>query len=513
MQRKEEVDRSGTLDKQEDVVMESQREQSLPIIEKDCISNCDRNTVEEDLSTEYGLEHIETSGYHRYEDDDSGNAKVNWKHFRPSFSLSLFYCTACAFSATILIGIPGGLFTSVLTLLDLRLAEACYDTAWNLIPVGIQRIRLTAQVVEGMFIQFWSFSAIVLMFGWKKTSELNIPIWNVFGASCDGLYRLFLNTYGVYKESWVSYPLNVLFVAITSFNFYRITAAFERDLRQRIVMAVKLGMPFLMGTPMFLLMNYFLFPAYEKFPSDNTKAVFSVLLPAVFIIPKAVINVCLVDLHEVCSPGYSSVLVVGFHTMTTIVARYLQASIEEIRIFVGICFAHGFETLFDKLTLNLRMKAYRTFCKSCVGNGDSNQDKKRMLAMNRILAEQSLSGMILETDTIFMSCGLIGILRYYYGNDSPSWDSLLKVFAVRVIVASIIEFLFNVVSVKVQTYYFNIPVLRVWRRRWWWVILGIVTYTAYTTLYCSEYLYRPVLSHGIYNYSKVLACSDANSIF
>ena len=467
----------------------------------------------DDLSSEYSLEDVCVSGYRQYEDDGDGSVTLTWKDARPSFARSLLYCTICAFLTTIIFGIPGGLITLVLAWLDLRLAEACYSTPWKSIPVDIQRYKLTSQVVEGMFIQFWSFSAILLMFGWKRLSHLNIPIWNVFGACCDGIYRLFLSTYGVYNEKWSSYPLNILFVVMTSFNFYRITAAFERNHRSRIKMALKLGMPFLLGTPMFLLMNYLLFPAYAEFPSDTSKAVFSVLLPAFFIMPKAAINVCLVDLHEVCGPGHSSVLVVGFHTMTSIVARYLQASIEEMYIFVLICFVHGFETLLDKLTLNLRMKAYRKFCKSCVGDGDTIQDERRTQAMNRLLAEQALSGMILETDTIFMSCGLISVLTYYFGNDTPNWDKLFKDFAMRVAVASTIEFFFNVASVKVQTYYFNIPVIRAWRRRWWWVVIGIVIYTAYTTLYCSEYLYRPVLSHGMYNISKVIACSDGTTIF
>ena len=484
----------------------------------DAATNDDKHIAEEeDLSKEYTPQREtrdgrhDDFGYHRYYEEDDG--RTTWKDARPSFTQSIAYCTFCAFLTTIVFGIPGGLFTSVLTWLDLRLAEACYSTQWNLIPVKVQRIRLTAQVVEGMFIQFWSFTAILFMFGWKKVSSLNMPIWNVLGASCDAIYRLFLNTYGIYHKNWTSYPLNVLFAAITCFNFYRITAIFERNCYLRIKIAIKFGMSFLTGIPLVLFMNYFLFPVYTKVPSDTTKGIFSILLPILFIVPKAVINVCLVDLSELCSTGYSSILVNGFHSVAAIVARFLQANIEKMDIFVLICFVHGFETLFDKLTLNLRMKAYRSFCKSCVGNGDSSEDERRTLAMNRILAEQSLSGMVLETDTIFMSCALVGILSYYYGNGNPEWNELVHTFVVRVMVAAAIEFVFNILSVKVQTYYFNIPVIRVWRRRWWWVVSSIIIYTAYGTLYSSEYLYRPVVSHGIYNSSKVAACLGQASLF
>ena len=491
--------------------MESQRDSVTLYNQQYDDAKFNSSMVDEDaFSVQYSLGDDTTVGYRQYKDDDGGIENLTWKDARPSFARSLLYCMLCAFSTTVICGIPGGMITLVLTWLDLRIAEACYNTAWNLIPVTIQRYRLTAQVVEGMFIQFWSFCAICMMCGWKKTSQLNIPIWNVFGASCDAIYRLFLHTYGVYNQTWKSYPLNVIFVALTCFNFYRISAAFENDTRLRIKIALKFGMPFLLGTPMFLLMNYLLFPAYAKIPSDTSKAVFSVLLPAAFIIPKAVINVCLVDLHEFCSPSHTSHIVIGFHTMTAIVPRYLQASIEEMYVFVIICFVHGFETLLDKLTLNLRLKAYHTFCKSCVGDREGN--RRRSVAMNRILSEQALSGMILETDTIFMSCGLISVLSYYFGKDTPNMTELAKSFAIRVTLASLIEFLFNVASIKVQTYYFNLPLLHVWRKRWWWVMLSIILYTAYTTLYCSEYLYRPILSQSVYNLSKVAACSVDSSI-
>lgn len=446
--------------------------------------------------------------YRSLDEEEKGDT---WKSGRPTYLKSLALCVTCAFTTTILSGIPVGFLTSVCAWLDLNLAEACYSRNWNEIPLNVRRIRLTAQVAEGMFIQFWSFSALLFMFGWKRLSDLNIPIWNVLGAAVDAIYRLFLNTYGVYyqrpHDHWMSYPLNVLFVAITAFNFYRITKAFEQGFRLRMKLAVKLGMAFILGTPMFLLMNYFLYPAYANYSDDKMKAVFSTLLPAVFIIPKAVINICLVDIAEYCGTGKSAMLVVGFHTNTAIVARYLQANIESIEIFTAICFMHGFESLLDKATFNLRMKGYRFFCGSCVGNGDPAIARKRQHDMNRIIAEQSISGMILETDTIFMSCALVSILLYFFGEGNHKWNTLAYEFTKRVTIAGVIEMVFNVIAIQIQTYYFNIPVIRVWKKKWWWILLTMVTYSLYATLYNSEYLYRPVLSQSIYDQNKLRNCS------
>ena len=463
---------------------------------------------EDDLFREYEpIVHVQ-DGYRSFDDEERDD---EWKSGRPTYLMSLALCVACAFTTTILSGIAVGFLTSVCAWLDLNLAEACYGSSWNEIPLNVRRIRLTAQVAEGMFIQFWSFSALLFLFGWKKLRDLNIPIWNVLGAALGAIYRLFLNTYGVYyrrpHEHWMSYPLNVLFVTVTGFNFYRITKAFEPGFRSRVKLAVKLGMAFIIGTPMFILMNYFLYPAYANYSDDKMKAVFSTLIPAVFIIPKAVINVCLVDIANYCGTGKSSMLVVGFHTNTAIIARFLQANIESVEIFTAICFMHGFQSLLDKATYNLRMKGYRLFCGSCVGKGDPAVARKRQHDMNRIIAEQSVSGMILETDTIVMSCALVSILIYFFGKGNHEWNTLVYDFAKRVTIAGVIEMAFNVVAIQIQTYYFNIPVIRVWRKKWWWILLTMVTYSLYATMYNSEYLYRPVLSQSVYDQNKLKNCS------
>ncbi|XP_065059102.1 uncharacterized protein LOC135686732 [Rhopilema esculentum] len=490
-------------------------ENSSNITEHDIqkLSANERNTFEDELCKEYTCAVIDSPSdvflYRSFDDRTVHNEELDWKVGRPSFYKSTLRCLFFAFSTTIIFGIPLGVYTATLAWLDLRLAEACYSKAWKGLPVSIKRVRLTAQVVEGVFIQFWSFSALLFMFGIKQLKDLNIPVWNVLAASFDAIYRLFLHTYGVYHHSWTSYPLNVLFVAITTFNFYRITLLFSRDIKPRVILAAKLGMGFIFGTPLFILMNYLLFPVYARVPSDTTKAVFSVFLPVVFILPKAVINVCLVDVSDYCSTRYSSILVVGFHTIVIIIARFLQANIEEIKIFTIICVVHGLESLFDKLTLNLRLKAYRKLCKSCAGIQDGKaQEKKRQSAMNRLLAEQSISGMILETDTILFSCALVAILTFYYGNGNNKWNDMVTPFVERVSIAASIELIFNLLCTKVLTYYYNIPVIRVWRKRWWWIIAGMCTYTAYATLYCTEYLYQPIVSHGLYNRSKLAACPN-----
>ncbi len=374
-------------------------------------------------------------------------------------------------------------------------------------PTYVRRIRLTAQVAEGMIIQFWSFTALLYAFGWKSVNDQNIPIWNVLAAALDAIYRLFLSVYGKYNRTWASYPLNVLFASITVFNYYRVTANFERRVSARIKLAIKFGIAFLLGTPLFLTMNYLLLPVYSHTKSDLSKAIFSSFLPVAFILPKAIINVCLVDVSGLCKPGRLSVFVVGFHTITTIIARYLQANVETIGIFIALCFVHAFENLVDKLTLNWRNKWYRHFCGSCVGRSDSQNDEKQA-RMSRILADQALSGMILETDTIVMSCALVEILNYYYSKDSDAHNvqKLLKRLLQRSAIAASIEVVVNTICIKVQTYYFNIPVIRVWNKRWWWILAIILTYTCYTMLYSSEYLYGAVISHHTFNITEVEEC-------
>eukprot|EP00794_Sanderia_malayensis_P006787 gene6787-7553_t len=468
--------------------------------------------LDEDIKTGIYFEYEgdgETSSmdYQKFQDQQS--TIQNWKHVRPNKLISLAKSFACSFPTTLICGTLGGLIAVILAWLDINLAESCYsyNTRWYEMPINVRRIRLTAQVAEGMIIQSWSFSAVLFVFGWKRVHELNLPIWNMFAAALDAIYRLFLSVYGVYNRKWASYPLNALFATITCFNFYRVTSHFERKTFLRVKLAVKFGIAFVFGIPILLMMNYFFLPLYSRTKSDITKAVFSSLLPVAFIIPKAVTNVFLINVFEFAKPGRFSVVSVGFHTITSIVARYLQANVETTAIFIALCFVHAIENLLDKLTVNFRNKCYRYFCGSCVGRDDNGNDMK-LAAMNRMQAEQTIAGMILETDTIVMSCALVEILNYYYGNDidTNNKHKLFMRFLQRISIATSVDLVFNTICIHVQTWYFNIPVMRVWKKKWLWIIGFIITYTCYTVLWCSEYLYGAVITHNSFNSTYTAQC-------
>ena len=439
------------------------------------------------------------SGDHTYEEQEG-----DWRQGRPSFFKSLGLCFLYSFYTTILAGIPAGLISVLLTWLDLNFAEACssYNNKWNKMPITVRRISLTAQVVEGMMLQFWSFTALLFMFEMRQVNDMNIPIWNVLAAALDAIYRLFLSVYGLYNRTWMTYPLNILFICIACFNYYRITAHFERGVFARIKLALKFGSAFWFGTPMYLFMAYLLLPVYKDTHNDLHKAIISAVLPVAFVIPKAIINVCLVDASKYYDAGRLGIVIVGFQTMASIIARYLQANVETTGIFIALCFIHGFENFIDKLTWKLRNRAYRFFFSSCV----SKDKPEQQASLSRLQADASLSGIILETDTILMSCALVAIFSYSYDTKLSSADVVVKEFLLRITVSCVIEWVFNALAIKVQTYYYNIPVMLVWKRKWHWIIAGILTNTVFIMVYCSEHLYEAVVTFERFNSTVVAEC-------
>ena len=423
------------------------------------------------------------------------SSPADWRSNRSSCASSWFKSAICSFTTTIIGGVSIGVIATAVMWLDINLGENCfnYNNRWYEMPVNVRRIRLTTQVIEGMVIQFWSLTCILAIFGWPLVKELNLLNWNMLVAFMDGIYRLFLDVYGQYNRKWASYPLNVMFSIITLFNGYRVARHFRSRLRQSLSLAVKLEGQFYMCIPVAFLLNYLVVPYYKEL-SESERALLASFLPAILIIPKALGRVFAERVTGINHPGTSFVSLIATYTGGAMYFRVLQAGLEKFSLYFVLCIVHGLESTIDKITLPLRDYIYH---KCCTESGQSVREF-RTPRVNRLLADLALLSMIVEAGSIFLSCAIVEIFRYYYGRDSYGHKymglDLFKSFMWRVSIGIIIEWIFNILAIKIQTYYYNIPVCKVWRFRWRWIMPMIILHTIITMLYFSESLYNAAVS-------------------
>ena len=96
----------------------------------------------------------------------------------------------------------------------------------------------------------------------------------------------------------------------------------------------------------------------------------------------------------------------------------------------------------------------------------------------------------MEASSVFVNCALVQILRFYFGRDENSMKyneyALLKDFLGRITIAVFIEWIFNTLTIKLQKYYYNVPVVRVWNTKWRWITMLVILNTTIALLFFTE---------------------------
>ena len=446
-----------------------------------------------------------SEGYQNFEECEP----AHWKQWRPTPILSWCRSIVHSFLITVLAGGTFvGIFSSTLMWFALNTSELCYDYTdkWYSMPLKIQHTRITTHALKSMIIQFWHFYCILFIFGFPLVKEVNLLSWNMLASLGDAIYRLFIYIYYSYSFKSSTYPANAIFAAVTMFNGLRVAKHYySSEFKKRLMLAFKLGAQFYFGIPIALLMNYTIIPYYKTL-SETNKVILASLAPATVIIPKAITRISAENLKDINHPGTSVLLILPFQVCTAVVFRVLQAGLNSFAPFFASCVIHGLEGTVDKLTLALRDFVLH---KCCVRQYQSLKQFKNP-RVNRIWADLAIVSMIVEGAAIFLSCATVQVFRYYYGRQGNGkkldGHDLFNDFLWRVTLAIIIEFVFNTISIKIQTYYYNIPIMRVWKKRWRWILGMILLHTTVAMLYFSEYLFEAVRSREMYNQSAVRRC-------
>ena len=193
-------------------------------------------------------------------------------------------------------------------------------------------------------------------------------------------------------------------------------------------------------------------------------------------------------LQGINHPGTSGILLITLHICGATVFRVLQVSIDNSSLFVLLCVVHGLTGAIDKLMLPIQdyiyFKCCMRFCKRSV------RQHVKTPRQNRLLADLALLSIVVDTSSVFVNCALVQILRFYVGRDKKGmkYDGyvLFTEFIWHATTAVFIEWIFNTLTIKLQTYYHNIPVMKVWNSRWRRILMIVILNTIIALLYFTE---------------------------
>ena len=437
-------------------------------------------------------EHLRPSGVDQVSLQHNDNGESNdWKLYRPSFAKSIGKCMICSFSCTVLGGVFVGMVATVVIWLIINLAGSCFGfkgeyEKWYEAPIYIQRIHMTVEAVEGSMIQLWSFVNFLAVFRWPLMKELNLHNWNLLVSFVNGLYVPLMNVYGLYNRSWINFPMFGLFLSITLFNGYRIARFYRQRVKERLYLAIRLGGQFYMGFPLAMFFYIFIIPFCLKL-SEKKLAIIVSFIPSIVIMPKLLGRMLVQKLQGINHPGTSGILLIVLNIGGATVFRVLQVSFENLSLFVLLSVIHGLIGIIDKLIAPLQDYIYNIYDKCWKRSTRKHIKTPRV---NRFLADLALLSIVVETSSVFVNCALVQIFRFYFGRDENGMKyneyALLKDFLGRITIAVFIEWIFNTLTIKLQTYYYNIPVVKVWNSKWRWITILVILNTIPALLFFTE---------------------------
>ena len=436
-------------------------------------------------------------------------SNMGWRRSRPPrWWMSLWKAVKCVFFIQIVGGLALGSLALLILVLDFNSVDLCYDRQlhghWNSLPHKIQAIIVTAETVEAYIIQMWSFLLIVTMFSWPLVKRLNLLVLNLLGAFFDTCYRLYLQVFGIYKKSWMSFPLNALFLAMVLMNSVLVgreiakrTARDRRiELRRILKVSSILAAQLVFVIPIVLVLVYVVIPLYDQ-QNETNRAVIAGALPLVTAVPKVIVRLAAQRI-DFLHPGDSHVLLSVLYSASAIVFRVMQAELTSLQLFIALSFVHSAVDLLERLTIVVRDYLWYFIYKKCKGDANAEEalraNRFRTPRSMRLIADMSIQTILGESTALIAAVGFIQLYSFMYNNNSLAFSDLGLVgdFFIRVSIALTIDFVFNSFSFWLQMSYLNVAVVKVWKKKWRKHMLVGLILTSVTLCYFTSHLFAVV---------------------
>ncbi|XP_074615836.1 uncharacterized protein LOC141875447 [Acropora palmata] len=338
---------------------------------------------------------------------------------------------------------------------------------------------------------------MLCMFGYSVMKDLDLLAINLLAAFTDALYRLVLQTFGIYRHSWLSYPLNALFSTVVFGNSFIIARHIAQGGRKKEVLKVTclLGLQFFLSIPATLIVVYTIFPWYSK-GRELEKVFIAGVCPLIVSIPKVLARSLVLKLDCV-HPGVLHLLVGCLYSSSAIVFRVVQAELTSFKLFVALGVGHAFIDLIERLTITMRDYIWQSIfrllvrCNRTQSLSYSARHARTPRSM-RFVADVSIQLLLTEPTALVSAVGLRQVYKFMFSDISnrPSVPDLVWGFLERCATGLAIDVVFNTVSLWLQVRVFNIAVLKVWNSKNWHAhFIANIVFTLMSILYFTGFLF------------------------
>lgn len=417
-----------------------------------------------------------------------------WKRFRGPSVEWMKKCMLYSFCMVIL----GSFFISAVAIIVMFIhaltADVCINTAWKDIPESVQRFRVVVHSIDGFGTQFIQVLILVFAFGWKLIHQLNLLPLNLIAAFLDCIYRLVLQLYDSYNVPWRSYPMNFLFFTTMVRNVHTVSCHFCRFQKQKLILAFQLGSQIIFGSITVLITIYVVIPWFVTLdPNSISQTIIAALVPIIGTVGKTLTRISVQNMQPIVHPGSSHLFVGVLYGTCALLYRTLQAKIQNLKYFTLLCIVHGFISLLERISVVLRDLFYTWSYKRILKTEQRFKSftayikGSRTPRSQRLAADLVICSIVYEVVAVLYTNAMVQLYTVQL-HGMGNMSVILKEFISRTLIALLSEYVFAVFGVFIITWYLNLPLIRVWKKKWRSFLFTNVVMCVILVLYLTDYL-------------------------
>ena len=399
--------------------------------------------------------------------DQDDDIAIAWRRLRPCIQRtilkSLYFGALISLLASLLVG----MIYTLVSYISFKTIHICQYYPLNSTSLQVQWMRSMSDVVGCAFLYIWFFALLNFLFRPFQLYGIKRKLFFVCLITyfLDTIYRVALQALGI-SHSHVSYPVKIPLNVFFLINLYlqvhfiirRICTSARKKIRAQLFF--KMIIPSCFSILSLFLVAALIYPAYNKADADK-KLLIATFAPLVGVLVKVTSRICVQTLYNITHPGYSYVLLSPLYCGSSIVFRVLQADLGSLYNIAILGIIHGAAEVIERST----MVFIDHICHMLRKRKSVPWGSFRTPRRERLMADIAIMSMLYESTAIVSVNGYLFLYQFVYLKAEP-YVNLLQSFAIHTAVSLAIEWVFNSVSLAIETRYQNMPVMAVWRRRW-----------------------------------------------
>ena len=395
----------------------------------------------------------------------SKDQTMAWKRLRPSPLQTVFQSMYIGALISLLMAIFVGTIFTMELYLYLKTAHNCKYNTVNSTSVQIQWIRSVSDIIACSFNHFWFFILVLFLFRPFQLMGIRRKLFLVclITYALDAIYRVVLQGIGI-SHSHIPYaltiPLNAFFFSNHCLQVYVLTKYLCPRSQKKMALFFKMIVPSSFGFLAAILGVYLIiYPAYMK-ENSNGKLLIATFSPLLGVVVKVASRICVQKLY-ITHPGYSYVLLSPVYCGAAVLFRVLQADLGSLQAIALLGIIHGAAEVIERSTMVFIDHICHMLWKRRSAPWGSFRTPRR----ERLMADIAIMSMLYESAAIVSVNGFLYLYQFIYVREE-TFSNLFQSFSIHAAVSLAIEWVFNSVSLAIETRYQNVAVMAVWRRRW-----------------------------------------------